>query len=108
MSVLQRQMRHRSTEPERLLWGRIRNRQLAGYKFRRQHPIGPYIADFACLSPKLIIELDGRIHLKQQQYDESRSRFLETLGFKVMRFQNIDVYHRMSEVLGTIEAALIL
>ncbi len=107
MSLLQRQLRQGPTEPERLVWERLRNRQLAGFKFRRQHPIGPYIADFVCLSPKLIVELDGDIHAKPQQYDESRTRFLESLGFKAIRFRNIDVYPRLSAVLAAIEAALI-
>ena len=107
MSLLQRQLRHELTESERLLWEKVRNRQLAGFKFRRQHPIGPYIADFVCLSPKLAIELDGNIHLKRQHYDQSRTRFLESAGFEVIRFRNIDIYRRLPDVLAAIETALI-
>jgi very-short-patch-repair endonuclease len=107
MSLLQRQLRGALTEPERLLWDKLRNRKLGGFKFRRQHPIGPYIGDFVCLSPKLVVELDGKLHLKRREYDQSRTVFLNSLGFKVIRFRNIDVYRRSSSVLAEIEATLL-
>jgi len=107
MSLLHRQLRRALTEPARLLWETLRNRQLAGFKFRRQHPIGPYIGDFVCLSPKLVVELDGKLHLKRHEYDESRTSILNSLGFKVIRFRNIDVYRRSSAVLAEIEATLL-
>ncbi len=106
MSLLHHQLRRRLTEPEKLLWQQLRNRQLSGFKFRRQHPIGPYIVDFACLNPKLVIELDGRLHDKRYAYDETRTRFLEPNGFTVVRFRNIEIYRQRSAVLATIEAAL--
>ena len=107
MSLLHHQLRRRLTEPEQLLWQWLRNRQLSGFKFRRQPPIGPYIGDFACLNPRLVIELDGRLHDKRYAYDESRTRFLESYGFTVIRFRNIEIYRKRSAVLTIIEAALI-
>ncbi|HEY1228309.1 MAG TPA: endonuclease domain-containing protein [Ramlibacter sp.] len=73
------------TDSERKLWSRLRREQL-GVKFRRQHPLGPFIADFACLDPKLIVELDGSQHLEQEQYDARRDAFFHSKGFKVLRF----------------------
>src|SRR4026209_553850 len=99
MSLLHHQLRRQLTEPEQLLWQQLRNRELSRFKFRRQHPIGPYIADFACLNPRLVIELDGRLHDKRYTYDETRTRFLESNGFTVLRFRNIEIYRQRSVVL---------
>ena len=107
MSLLHHKLRRKLTEPEQLLWLQLRNRQLRGFKFRRQHPIGPYIADLACLNPRLVIELDGRLHDKRYAYDETRTRFLESNGFTVVRFRNIEIYRQRSAVLATIQATLI-
>ena len=79
--VLRREM----TEGEHLLWRKLRSEQL-GFKFRRQHPLGSYVADFACLAPKLIIEIDGSQHADQQAYDAKRGEFFVSHGFDVMRF----------------------
>ena len=73
------------TRGERLLWLKLRSEQL-GFKFRCQHPLGPYIADFACLAPKLIIEIDGYQHANQKAYDAKRGEFFGFHGFDVMRF----------------------
>ena len=73
------------TDGERLLWQRLRGEQL-GVKFRRQHPLGPYVADFACLAPKLVVEIDGSQHADQQAYDAKRDVFFKCHGFDVMRF----------------------
>jgi very-short-patch-repair endonuclease len=73
------------TDSERKLWAGLRGEQL-GVKFRRQHPLGSYIADFACLDPKLIVELDGSQHAEQTGYDERRDAFFESHGFAVLRF----------------------
>ena len=72
------------TDAERRLWSRIRHEQL-GVKFRRQHPVGRYVLDFACLAPKLAIEIDGSQHLDQLSYDERRSTWLASQGFIVLR-----------------------
>jgi len=91
------------TEAEVILWKYIRNRQL-GVNFRRQHIIGDYIADFVCLSSKLIIELDGKYHQlpDQQISDEVRTRWLESKGFKVIRFTNEEIAGNIKEVINHI------
>ena len=81
-----RQHRKQPTDAEQALWQILRGRQLAGYKFRRQAPIGQYIADFLSHRPKLIIELDGGQHQQQTHYDHQRTRRLKSKGFKVIRF----------------------
>ena len=80
-----RQLRRDMTDSERKLWSGLRREQL-GVKFRRQHPVGNYIADFACLAPKLIVELDGSQHLQQAAYDARRDAFFREQGFVVLRF----------------------
>ncbi|GAA4339000.1 hypothetical protein GCM10023184_35830 [Flaviaesturariibacter amylovorans] len=82
----------------------MKGKRLAGYKFRRQHVIGNYIVDFVCLKRKLIVEVDGDIHLapSQQRYDEDRTEFLEANGFRVIRFWNDAVLERLDAVLDTI------
>jgi very-short-patch-repair endonuclease len=78
-------LRREMTDGERLLWQRIRGEQL-GVKFRRQHPLGAYVADFACLVPMLIVEIDGSQHVNRQAYDNKRDEFFKCHGFEVMRF----------------------
>ena len=78
-------LRSGMTDAERRLWSRLRYEQL-GVKFRRQHPIGPYVLDFACLAPKLVIEIDGSQHLDQLAYDGRRTAWLQSQGFEVLRF----------------------
>jgi len=85
-----RKLRSDSTAAERKLWSYLRGAG-AGASFRRQHPLGPYFADFCCASLKLIIELDGGQHAAREGYDMARTRFLEAQGYEVMRFWNIDV-----------------
>ena len=78
-------LRSGMTDAERRLWSCLRSKQL-GVKFRRQHPLGTYVADFACLAPKLIVELDGSQHAGQVDYDLRRDAFFEAQGFSVLRF----------------------
>ena len=78
-------LRREMTDGERLVWQRLRGEQL-GFKFRRQHPLGAYVADFACLAPRLIVELDGSQHAVQAVYDARRDDFFRNAGFDVMRF----------------------
>lgn len=80
-----RSLRREMTDGERLLWQKLRLEQL-GVKFRRQHPLGAYVADFACLAPLLIVEIDGSQHSDQQAYDEKRDQFFKSHGFAVIRF----------------------
>ncbi len=89
------------------MWSRIRNRQLEGCKFRRQQPIGPYFADFLCLEPKLVIELDGVQHAVQVERDEQRTRYLQGLGYRVLRFWNHEVLCNPDAVLEFIRTAII-
>jgi very-short-patch-repair endonuclease len=85
------QLRRNPTEAESKLWQILRMHQLNGIHFRRQHPIGPYIADFCAPRHKLIIELDGGQHLDQQEYDQRRTAFLESKGYRVLRIWNDEV-----------------
>ncbi len=100
-------LRHEMTQAETTLWQLLRRDSL-GVKFRKQHPIGHYIADFACLSPKLIIELDGGQHTQDTAiaYDAKRSAFLESQGFTVLRFWNNDVLENSASVIETIASAV--
>ena len=81
-----RQLRKQPTDAEQALWNVLRGRQLSGYKFRRQAPIGKYIVDFLCYRPGLVIELDGGQHLEQVNYDNQRTRWLKSQGYPVIRF----------------------
>ena len=96
------QLRKKSTPAERKLWSRIRDDQL-GVTFRRQHAVGNYIPDFCSPKAKLIIELDGSQHLEQEEYDEERTKYLETLGYRVIRFWNNNV---MKDIDGVILAII--
>ena len=97
-------LRNAATEPERRLWRYLR-RQLDGWKFSRQMPIGPYICDFLCREARLIVEVDGGQHSESKR-DERRTAFLEAEGFRVMRFWNSDVMERMEGVLIQLAAVL--
>ena len=99
-------LRERQTNAEGLLWHYLRDKQLAGYKFRRQQPIGPYIVDFACMPQKLLIELDGGQHAEQHTYDKKRDEFLREKGYKILRFWNNDVFENCFGVLESIRAAV--
>ena len=74
-----------------MMWYQLRNRRLGGYKFRRQFPIGSYIADFCCYEHRLIVELDGGDHAKSKDYDEVRTAYLESQNYRVIRFWNNEV-----------------
>lgn len=98
-------LRKAQTPAERKLWSRIRNDQL-GVTFRRQHAVGNFIPDFVCIEKKLILELDGSQHLEQVEYDENRTKYLESLGYKVIRFWNNDVMKNMDGVILSIMYSL--
>lgn len=102
----ERRLRRDQTKAERVLWQYLRDRRLLGWKFRRQHRVEPYFADFACVKGHLIVELDGSQHLAQRRRDDARTRFLETRGFRVLRFWNDDVLRDTADVLHAIIAAL--
>ena len=92
------------TDAERYLWNYIKNEQI-GVRFRRQHIIGDYIVDFICLKQKLIIEVDGGYHNNptQQQKDRIRQNWLESMGYKVLRFNNNDIFHQIESVITIIK-----
>ncbi|HRQ65770.1 MAG TPA: endonuclease domain-containing protein [Xanthomonadaceae bacterium] len=100
-----RKLRRDMTDAEQRLWYRLRRRQLNGHRFRRQHPIGPYIVDFVCLESRLIIELDGSQHLESSN-DVTRAAFLVANGFRLLRFWNDDVLLRTESVLQAVWNAL--
>ena len=99
-----KELRTNATDAEKKLWSMLRNRQLKGQKFRRQHAIGNYILDFYCNEYKLAIEIDGDIHRKDEvkQYDHSRTESLKEYGITVIRFWNSEVLKKPDEVLEKI------
>ena len=97
-----RDMRQDSAPAEERLWQRLRARQLNGFKFRRQQPLGPYIADFYCSECNLIIELDGDSHAPRSEYDALRTQRLQRDGHHVIRFLNCDMYDHLDAVLEEI------
>jgi len=101
-----RHLRKSQTEAEGLLWQALRNRRLAGYKFRRQVPKDKYVVDFICEAQKLIIEVDGPSHQEAQDYDAARTKTLESLGYTVMRLANEDCFDDMDATVEAIWQAL--
>ncbi len=101
-----RSLRNRQTDAEQRLWTRLRDRRLLGFKFRRQHPIGRYIADFRCAEAKLVIELDGGQHAIGRTRGAERTASLETQGYRVVRFWDNDVFQNLEGVLQRIVEAL--
>ena len=106
MQAAARRLRTHPTETERLLWRHLRLRQLGGYKFRRQQPVGQYIVDFICLEKRLIVEVDGGQHAEQAESDSQRTRWLEAEGFRVLRFWNTEVLQQIEAVQTRIWAVL--
>ena len=98
-----RSMRREATEAEDRLWQELRGRRLDGIKFRRQVPVPPYVADFACMEAMLIVEVDGSQHGDDPK-DEARTAFLRSRGFRVLRFWNDEVLREMNSVCDTIIA----
>ena len=101
-----RTLRKKMTDAERLLWRHLRNRSLDGFKFRRQHKIGAYIADFACIEKKIIIEADGGQHAADIEYDAARTGYLNKHGWSVLRFWNTEILQETEAVLNTIYNAI--
>ena len=101
-----RRLRREMTDAERRLWAHLRNNGLGSHKIRRQHQIGPYVADFCCERQKLIIEVDGGQHAERVKADERRTAFLADKGYRVIRFWNSDVLSNTDGVLEAILSAL--
>lgn len=97
-----RELRQPQTRAEQILWGCLRNQQMEGIKFRRQHPIGYYIVDFYCAQAKLIIEIDGDSHAEQVEYDQDRTGWLESQGYRVIRFTNQDIKENLPAMVESI------
>jgi very-short-patch-repair endonuclease len=97
-----RSMRREGAPAEKRLWQLLRDRQLNGFKFRRQHPIGPFIADFYCAERRLVVELDGDSHEERVEYDQKRTAFLEADANRVLRVLNTDVFENIDSVLLSI------
>ena len=101
-----RELRRETTPAERLLWARLRNRQLQGRKFRRQHPLGRFVVDFCCPAERLVVEVDGEVHEGQEEEDEARTAVLESYGYTVLRFPNQAVIQDVEGVLKAIARAI--
>ena len=101
-----RKLRKTQTDAEAKLWFRLRNRRLAGFKFRRQYPVGRYIVDFVCLEAQVVVELDGGQHVDATAYDRRRTAFLESLGLQVLRYWDDDVLLRVDRVLESLLSRL--
>ena len=97
-----RELRRDQTPFEAHLWAVLRDRRLEDYKFRRQHPIPPYIADFACASHRLIVELDGRVHDETQERDQNRDAVLGEQGWRVLRIPNALLMRDKENVVRTV------
>jgi very-short-patch-repair endonuclease len=103
-----RALRKNLTDAERAMWAMLRGHRLNGIGFRRQYPVGPFIADFACLTAKLVIEIDGGQHFSDdgEVRDARRTAYIESHGFRVLRFTNHDILANRSGVLESIAAAV--
>jgi very-short-patch-repair endonuclease len=103
-----RQLRRNQTDAERQLWFRLRDRQLAGHKFRRQVALGTFVVDFLCFDARIVVELDGGQHgdSKQQASDHARTTWLASQGYRILRFWNHEILDNMEGVLVTITEAL--
>ena len=109
-----RQLRKNQTVPEKILWDRLRNRQICGKKFVRQYPIifnyfgnqRFLIADFYCHQVKLVIEIDGSIHQMRKEYDNIREKAIKALGINILRFSNTEILENVLDVLKKIELAI--
>ena len=99
-TILARNLRKYSTIQERRLWNLLKNRQFHNLKFKRQQPVGDYIVDFICKEAKIIIEIDGGQHNEPEniEYDKTRTEYLNTLGYKVIRFWNNEIYENIEGV----------
>lgn len=99
-------LRNNATTQEKMLWNYLKGNGI-GYKFQRQHSIGPFIVDFYCPSQKLIVELDGLHHGENKEYDEKRTLYLEILGYRIIRFWNHEINIDIEKVISSIKRYLV-
>jgi very-short-patch-repair endonuclease len=94
-------LRRRMTDAETILWSSIRRSAVNGMHFRRQHPIGPYVADFACALARVVIEVDGATHSsnEEQEYDRRRDSYMQSRGWRIIRVTNTEIYKSLNDVL---------
>ena len=102
--LIARSLRKRQTPAERAMWAVLRDRRLRDLKFRRQFPIGPFVADFCCWEIRLVVELDGEVHAEQVERDRERDDFIRRSGFTVLRFPNDRVFEDTGGVIEEILA----
>ena len=104
LKTLSRQLHGRLTDAEKLIWSKIRRKQINGYQFFRQKPIGNYVVDFYCKEALLVIEIDGGQHYEAENIkaDKIREAFLTSLGLRIIRFKNLDVLRNVDSVLAQI------
>ena len=108
LTPVARKLRRDRTEVEDRLWHRLRNRQIEGEKFVFQFPIGAHVADFACRSAKLVVELDGSQHADAAAADSARTKAIEAVGYRVIRFWNSEINGNLDGVLEAIRRELLL
>lgn len=106
MTTAARGFRQVPTVGEELFWRALRGGQLRGYKFRRQHPVGPFVVDFFCASAQLVVEIDGPVHDAQTDQDDERQHLLETRGYRIPRIRSTDVDRDLPAVLQRIAQAI--
>ncbi|MDP9363562.1 MAG: DUF559 domain-containing protein [Chloroflexota bacterium] len=102
-----RALRQRMTPAEEVLWRALRGRRFAAYKFRRPHPVGPFVLDFCCPAARLVVEVDGAVHDRQAEQDDFRTGMLEANDYRILRFWNEDVLGDVDEVLNGILVAIL-
>lgn len=100
-------LRNNMTYHEKLLWEKLKGKQICGVRFRRQHPISLFIVDFYCHEARLVVEVDGEIHYDRIDYDDGRSAEMERFGIKVIRFTNFEVENNIRKVIRRIETTVI-
>ena len=105
-TIRSRQLRNNATEPEKRLWTALSARKVGGVRFNRQFRVGQFICDFVSRSAKLIVEVDGETHVGQEEYDAARSRYLESRGYRMIRFSNHEVMSNLDGVVRQIEIEL--
>ena len=107
---LAKELRRKMTPSEKVLWQRLRSKKIAGFKFRRQHPIRYYIADFYCHEARLVIEVDGPIHdrIDRREHDQQRNGVIEDFGIMILRFNNDEIKYHLVKVLKKIEEVTIM
>jgi very-short-patch-repair endonuclease len=106
-TAIAKTLRKRPTDSERLLWKHLRAKQIEGYKFRRQDPMGRYIVDFACHEKRIVIEVDGGQHVQDKERDRERDQWLKEQGYNVLRFWNNEVLQNIEGVLEAIRNSLL-